>query len=222
MLTTVDPHIERRFRDGLKAPLSWHPTEGGKRSFVCFEDELVEDLGPDADGTRFNMIAERMLSGRYYPRDAVQFYGRFQDENRPLRPGDRVQQRAPILPFWDGLVAWSMAEIFVAEKSDSTCSIGYVTTRKHHGRGIWRADLVLANGHLTLTVKSNQFNATILLASALIMMLSLLPIPDIALQSLLVQVRVRSPASSGRLLWAEWATCKGQYLRLSGFRRKCA
>lgn len=157
MLTTVDPHIERRFRDGLKAPLSWHRTEGGKRSFVCFEDELVEDLGPDADGSRFNMIAERMLSGRYYPGDAVQFYGLFQDENRHLRPGDRIQQRAPILPFWDGLVAWSMAELFVAEKTGSKCSIGYVTTQKHHARGIWRADLVLADGQLTLTVKSTAF-----------------------------------------------------------------
>jgi len=157
MLTIVDPHIERRFRDGLTAPLSWHPTEGGKRSFVCFEDELIEDLGPDPDGSRFNMIAERMLSGRYYPRDAVQFHGLFQDENRQLHPGDRIQQRAPIFPFWDGLVAWSMAEIFVAERSESMCSIGYVTTRKHHGRGIWRADLTHEGGRLTLAVRSTAF-----------------------------------------------------------------
>ncbi len=121
---------------------------------MCFEDELVEELGADPNGARFNAIAMKMLNGHYYPKDAVQVFGLFQEEQRLIQSGDRLLQRAPLLPFYDGLVAWSMVEIFVAERSETTCSIGYVTTQQHHARGIWRADLVLENGSLKLTVKS--------------------------------------------------------------------
>ncbi len=45
------------------APRSWDPIAGGKRAWVCFEDEKTYDLG--LDGPVFDVIADRMLGGRY-------------------------------------------------------------------------------------------------------------------------------------------------------------
>ncbi len=146
----MEAKVKERFEDGLSAPLSWSPTEGGKKSPICFEDSLTVDLGPDPTGERFTAIADKILSGNYYPPDAVQFFGLHQDENRPIKPGDRIQQRAPFGP----LGFWSMVEIFMAERTDDTCRIGYVTTEKHHGRGIWSATLMRAAGNLILKVES--------------------------------------------------------------------
>ncbi len=143
--------VKARFEDGLNAPLSWSPTEGGWRAFVCFEDHLVEEIGPDPDGTRFVAISNKMMNGDYYPPDAVQFYGLFRDEQRTIVAGERIQQRAPIMA---GLFAWSMVEIYVAELHSEQCKIGYVTTEKHHGRGIWTATLTRSAGKLSLTVES--------------------------------------------------------------------
>lgn len=120
---------------------------------VCFDEEFTYPLGPDPDAVRFSAIADRMLSGRYYPADAVEFFGEFQDRDRTLRVGDRVLQRAPMLPISSALVAWSMVEIWLAERTEDRCEIGYVTTDHHHGRGIWQACLRRANGELSMTVK---------------------------------------------------------------------
>ncbi len=117
----MEATIKVRFEDGLKAPLSWSPTEGGRRSIICFEDHLIEDLGADESGSRFAAISEKMISGGYYPPDAVQFFGLFQDEHRSMQIGDRVQQRAPI---FGGLFAWSMVEIYIADLRNDYCRIG--------------------------------------------------------------------------------------------------
>ena len=147
----MEATIKVRFEDGLKAPLSWSPTEGGRRSIICFEDHLIEDLGADESGSRFTAIAIKMMSGNYYPPDAVEFFGSFQDEKRNIKVGERIQQRAPIFA---GLYAWSMVEIYVAEHNDDYCQIGYVTTKKHHGRGIWTATLTRRDGNLSIVVES--------------------------------------------------------------------
>ena len=145
--------LERQYQLGLKAPLAWSPTEGGRRGWVCFEDDLTEDLGEDPTGEIFEEISERMLSGRHYPVDAVEFFGRFRDEERHLKAGDRVLQRARVFPFWAGMTVWSMVEIYVASRTEDRCEIGYVTTTRHHGRGIWRAVLRREGGRLYLDVK---------------------------------------------------------------------
>ncbi|MEI7985233.1 MAG: DUF1990 family protein [Armatimonadota bacterium] len=143
--------IKARFEDGTNAPLSWSPTKGGQRAFICFDDHLVEDIGPDSDGSRFIAISKKMMAGDYYPPDAVQFYGLYQDEQRNVQVGERIQQRAPIFA---GLYACSMVEIYVADQTENHCQIGYVTTEKHHGRGIWTATLNRVDGKLKLTVES--------------------------------------------------------------------
>lgn len=146
----MEAEIEKRFEKYQSAPLAWNPDKGGKEAFICFKDSLTTGIGPDENG-RFERIAEEMLSGCYYPADAVTFYGRFRDDHRHMKAGDRVLQRAPI---FFGHNVWSMVEIYVAEKTDQYCRIGYVTTTKHHGRGIWTATLTREGGELKLLVES--------------------------------------------------------------------
>jgi hypothetical protein len=146
----MEAKIKERFKDGLSAPVSWSPPDGGKEAMVCFKDSLTENLGDDPTGERFTKIADKMMNGDYYPSDAVQFFGLHQDEKRNIKPGDRIQQIAPLGP----LKFWSMIEIFVAERTDDTCKIGYVTTKKHHGRGIWSATLTRKDQKLSILVES--------------------------------------------------------------------
>ena len=150
-MNQMEANIKSRYDDGLTAPLSWSPTEGGRRAIICFEDSLIEDLGQDPNGHRFDAVANRMLSGSYYPADAVEFFGTFQDENRPIKVGERIQQRAPL---FKGLYFWSMVEIYIAERTNDTCKIGYVTSEKHHGRGIWTATLARHEDKLSIKVES--------------------------------------------------------------------
>gem|GEM_PF-2054600 len=150
IIDVVTANIKKRLEQAESVPLTWDPVKGGKPGPVRFEDEKQVDLGPDPDGRSFEEIADRMTTGRYYPPDAVEFFGRFQQEGRPLVVGERIVQRAPIGPF----KTWSAVELFVVKRTKQACSIGYVTTARHHGRGIWRADLTLEGGRLKLRVKS--------------------------------------------------------------------
>jgi len=65
-----------------------------------------------------------------------------------------VLQKAPLFGKLGILYVWSMVEIFVAERTEDHCRIGYVTSAMHHGRGIWRAELAWKEGRLSLRVKS--------------------------------------------------------------------
>ncbi|MBX3117563.1 MAG: hypothetical protein KF784_00740 [Fimbriimonadaceae bacterium] len=145
---------ESRIQWGENCPLTWHPTEGGKRPWIAWDDDKHFELGADPEGLRFELIRERMLSGKYYPPNVIRFYGRFRNEARHLRPGDRIIQKAFLLPSVKELYLWSAAEIFVAESSDTDCRIGYVTTARHFGRGIWQAHLWREDGRLKLQVTS--------------------------------------------------------------------
>jgi hypothetical protein len=95
-----------------------------------------------------------MLEGDFYPADVLSFHGRFRLEGRRWRVGDRLVQRARLIPWLDWPVLWSVAEVFIAEKSSNECTIGYVTTNRHFGRGIWRAILTRRGDRLFLKIKS--------------------------------------------------------------------
>ena len=133
------------------APKTWDPVSGGKKALICFHDSLTGGLFDSFDQAQFDRIADRMMGGKYYPFDAVEFYGEYQDEARDIRAGDRVLQRAPLFA---GLNAWSMVEIYVAKRKDKLCQIGYVTTKCHHGKGIWTATLHEEESELKLLVQS--------------------------------------------------------------------
>jgi hypothetical protein len=150
----VDEKAIRLQERAESAQVNWDLVKGGKRAWICFEDDKTYDLGPDADGSRFTVISERMMSGNYYPPDAVVFSGRFREEGRNLKPGDRVVQEAPLFGKLGGPLMPSAAEIYVAEREEGRCRIGYVTTSIHFGRGIWTAELTRRDGKLELHVWS--------------------------------------------------------------------
>lgn len=144
----------KRLRACEGATKTWDPTSGGKRPFVCWDDDFTYELGLDPDGSIFTSLSERALSGNYYPQKVIQFYGEWIAEDRLLRPGDRVLQRIPLLPFAPWPVLWSLAEIYIAEATETECTVGYVTTTRHFGRGIWRAKFANVGDTVTLNVKA--------------------------------------------------------------------
>lgn len=133
---------------------TWSLTEGGKRPLVCWDDDITVDVGPDPDGMRLERIAGRLRNGLYYPYEVIEFSGRYRLEGRELRVGDRIIQRAQILPFfyWPG--AWSVAEVCLIESEPDRFLFGYVTTTRHLGRGIWRVEAKWVEGRLSLRVWS--------------------------------------------------------------------
>lgn len=150
MGTKHDPVLEA----ATHALLSWDPKLGGKRAWICFDDDKTYDLGPDPDGLRFQEISKRMMGGRYYPYDAVVFRGKFSEEGRDLRVGDRVVQAAPLFGKLGGPGVNASAEIYVSKIEENQCKIGYVTTVLHPGRGIWTAELLRQDGRISLKVTS--------------------------------------------------------------------
>jgi hypothetical protein len=143
----MDAGIRARFERYAKSPTTWNPVSGGRRLLVAWDDDITEDLGPDPDRSRFSQIADLMTSGRYYPADVIVFHRLHEG---PMTPGERVLQQTALL----GIPLWSMVEIFLAERTETICRIGYVTTAKHHGRGIWQAHLTWEVGQLSLRVFS--------------------------------------------------------------------
>jgi len=150
MATSADELLEL----AEQARLTWDPVEAGKRAWICFDDDNRYDLGPDASGNRFLEIARRMMNGHYYPEDAIRMRGRYLEQGRGLRPGDRILQEAPLFGKLGGPVLRSAVEMYVAELTSDMCRIGYVTTAFHYGRGVWSAELQRKDHHLWLTVKS--------------------------------------------------------------------
>jgi hypothetical protein len=152
----MSPKIRRRYEAYLSAPITWDPVRGGRKSWAFREEVVVEDVGPDSDGERFAKIGRRMLTGLYYPPDVMDAFGLWDDESREMRIGDRILQRARLLPFSRWPVLWAMTEVFIAEMTESTCILGYVTTRRHFGRGLWKSTLRREQGRLSLTVESTS------------------------------------------------------------------
>ncbi len=145
-----------RYHRYKSAPRTWDPGAGGKKPPICWEDHLTWTLGEDPDGLRFVEISDRMLTGHYYPRDVIESFGLWTDEGREIRAGDRILQCARLLPFSAWPALWAMTEVFVAARTTESCYLGYVTTQRHFGRGIWRANLIRARDGLTLEVISTS------------------------------------------------------------------
>jgi len=101
---------------------------------------------------RFEELADLIMKGAYYPPEIIRFHGEFQEEDRAIRKGDRVLQRLTFGP----IRTWTMTEIWVAERDKESCRLGYVTTKCHHGRGIWSATLYKKEGRLWLKVEATS------------------------------------------------------------------
>jgi uncharacterized protein DUF1990 len=137
------------------AKTTWNRERGGAKTWVWFEDLKIVDLGPDSEEA-FEAISGQMVTGHYYPPDAVIFFGRHQMEGRDMRPGDTILQTARVVPFLPWPTLHSVARIDICDRLADSCTIGYVTTDKHLGKGVWKATLRREDGRLTLTVESSS------------------------------------------------------------------
>ncbi len=143
-----------KYRALLPGKLTWDPVTGGKAPAICWCDSVSAYLGKDPTGKAFQTISRRMLSGRYYPTSVIEFFGMWIQEGRNMRPGDRILQRIRMFPILPWPILYAMTELFCAEYTDTTCSIGYTTTENHYGRGMWQATLTKDGDELELVVRS--------------------------------------------------------------------
>ncbi len=143
-------NLEARFERWKNSPLSWN-SKKPTTCWVRFSDSHEVSLGGDSDGTRFQKIADLMLGGLYYPPEVIRFYSPGLSANNPLHKGTRVLQQASL---GLGVTVCSMVEIFLSERSENLCAVGYYTTKHHFACGWWKAKLRLIDGELKLQVES--------------------------------------------------------------------
>jgi hypothetical protein len=144
---------EKTFKEIETLKVTGSPEQMKGRSLIQFNDSLTMGLGPDPLGEGFTKIADCMMNGDYYPDEIIRFEGRFRQESRTLRVGDRLLQFARF-PFLPGYRSQTVAVVSVAERTDRECKIGYYTTSRHFAKGWWQATLSQEEDELVLLVQS--------------------------------------------------------------------
>ena len=129
------------------------PVEGGDRATAVFADThriVVGTWSPEA----FARVQAALLGYRFYPEHVMVRRTQFEDEGRPVRVGDRLGLGlfVPNLPGLAPLMLPAVVEVDVVVAAAESVTLGYVTTRRHYGRGIWRAEVKREGESLVLTV----------------------------------------------------------------------
>jgi hypothetical protein len=127
--------------------------EGGDPSTALYADThrvVVGAWSPEA----FARIKEALLGYRFYPAQVMVRRTQFEDEGRAVRVGDRLGLGLfmPNLPGLAALMLPAIVEVDVVEAESERVALGYVTTRRHYGRGVWRAEVGREGDHLVLSV----------------------------------------------------------------------
>jgi hypothetical protein len=99
-------------------------------------------------------VQAALLGYRFYPEHVMVRRTQFEDEGRPVRVGDRLGLglSVPNLPGLAPLMLPAVVEVDVVEAAAESVTLGYVTTRRHYGRGVWRAEVKREGESLVLTV----------------------------------------------------------------------
>jgi len=127
--------------------------ERGDPATAIFADThrvVVGAWSPEA----FARIKTALLGYRFYPEQVMIRRTQFEDEGRAVRVGDRLGLGlfVPNLPGLAPVMLPAVVEVDVAESGLEHVALGYVTTRRHYGRGSWRADVKRDGEQLVLTV----------------------------------------------------------------------
>jgi hypothetical protein len=129
------------------------PVDRGNRETALFAETHRVVVGPwSPEG--FARIRSALLGYRFYTESVMVRRTQFEDEGRPVRVGDRLGLGL-LVPNLPGLAPWllpAIVEIDVVEATDERVALGYATTRRHYGRGVWRAEVTRAGEQLLLTV----------------------------------------------------------------------
>jgi uncharacterized protein (UPF0548 family) len=141
--------------DDVAAPAPDRDTivERGDPATATFADTrrvVVGAWSPEA----FARIKTALLGYRFYPEQVMIRRTQFEDEGRAVRVGDRLGLGlfVPSLPGLAPLMLPAVVEVDVVESGPEHVALGYVTTRRHYGRGSWRADVKRDGEQLVLTV----------------------------------------------------------------------
>lgn len=124
-------------------------------SRALFVDDISHDMGEDA-GDRFDMLAASLLRYRFYPRTVMVWTSDFAVEEREARVGDRIGMALaiPVFPKLPPLFFPATTEVAFARRDADVAEFGYVATRAHYGRGLWRATLERSGGRIRLRIRS--------------------------------------------------------------------
>jgi hypothetical protein len=135
------------------APDLGTPVDGGDRATAVFADTHRVALGPWSPEA-FARIRDVLLGYRFYPAHVMVRRTQFEDEGRAVRVGDRLGLGllVPSLPGLPPLLLPAIVEVDHVEAGAERCGLGYVTTRRHYGRGVWRAEVAREGDQLLLTV----------------------------------------------------------------------
>lgn len=117
-------------------PLSYQrgqPVEGWARH------HYLESLGADADGSRFDCLAEALLRYHFYPRDVMRHTSDFGIAGRRMQAGDRLVQRIPVITIFGlpGVDVITMNEIVEVIDAPERVGFRYITTEAHSEEGEW-------------------------------------------------------------------------------------
>jgi hypothetical protein len=141
--------------DDVAAPAPDRDTivERGDPATATFADThrvVVGAWSPEA----FARIKTALLGYRFYPDQVMIRRTQFEDEGRAVRVGDRLGLGlfVPSLPGLAPVMLPAVVEVDVVESGPDHVALGYVTTRRHYGRGSWRADVKRDGEQLVLTV----------------------------------------------------------------------
>jgi len=141
--------------DDVAAPAPDRGTivERGDPATATFADThrvVVGAWSPEA----FARIKTTLLGYRFYPEQVMIRRTQFEDEGRAVRVGDRLGLGLFVsnLPGLAPAMLPAVVEVDVVDSGPEHVALGYVTTRRHYGRGSWRADVKRDGEQLVLTV----------------------------------------------------------------------
>jgi hypothetical protein len=120
---------------------------------ATFVDEHRQVLGPWSPEA-FARLKSALLGYRFYPGSVMLRRTQFEDEGRLVRVGDRLGLGL-LLPNLPGLPPFQLpaiVEVDVVETTEDSVRLGYVTTRRHYGRGHWSAEVRREGEQLVLAV----------------------------------------------------------------------
>lgn len=127
--------------------------DAGDPARALFTDRHRQDLGP-WDPAALAARRELLLGYRFYPESVMLRRTQFEDEGRPMRVGDRLGLGLlmPALPGLPPLLLPAVVEVSEVVSGPDSVAVGYRTTRRHYGRGEWRAELGREGDRLVLRV----------------------------------------------------------------------
>ena len=135
------------------APDLLSSVDAGDPARALFTDRHSRDLGP-WDPAAFAARRDLLLGYRFYPETVMRRRTQFEDECRPMRVGDRLGLGLlmPNLPGLPPLLLPAVVEVSEVASGADSAALAYRTTRRHYGRGEWRAQLAREGDRLLLRV----------------------------------------------------------------------